>query len=145
MPRCFCIPRPIAGRGITATTPEAGTALTQITPRTSGTQPRLGLSDGAAREIKSSPLLVDGMLYLTVPDNVWAVDARTGHALWHYTYPPNKGDHIGQRGVGMYKDWIFFTSPDAHLVSPQRQGWQGALDHADGGCRQGLLGNRWLR
>src|SRR5271154_5150033 len=25
-------------------------------------------------DIKSSPLLVDGVLYFTVPDNVWAVD-----------------------------------------------------------------------
>jgi alcohol dehydrogenase (cytochrome c) len=37
--------------------------------------------------------------------------------LWHYTYPPNKGEHIGQRGVGIYKGWVFFTSPDAHLIS----------------------------
>jgi alcohol dehydrogenase (cytochrome c) len=37
--------------------------------------------------------------------------------LWHYTYPPNKGEHIGQRGVGIYRDWVFFTSPDAHLIS----------------------------
>jgi len=66
--------------------------------------------------IKSSPLLVDGILYLTVPDNVWAVDARSGHMLWRYTYPPNKGDHIGQRGVAMYKGYIYFLGPDAHLL-----------------------------
>ena len=46
----------------------------------------------------ASPLLVDGVLYFTVPDNVWAVDARSGHQIWHYTYPPNKGLHIGHRG-----------------------------------------------
>src|ERR1700690_3934575 len=34
--------------------------------------------------IKSSPLLVDGILYFTVPDNIWAVDARSGHLIWHY-------------------------------------------------------------
>jgi alcohol dehydrogenase (cytochrome c) len=67
--------------------------------------------------IKSSPILVDGILYFTIPDNVWAVDARTGHQLWHYTYPPNNGDHIGQRGVALYKDYVFFVSPDAHLIS----------------------------
>ena len=50
-------------------------------------------------DIKSSPLLVDGVLYFTVPDNIWAVDARSGHQIWHYTYPPNKGLHIGHRGV----------------------------------------------
>ena len=70
-----------------------------------------------AGTVKASPILVDGILYFTLPDNVWAVDARSGHELWHYTYPPNNGDHIGQRGVGLYKDYVFFTSPDAHLIS----------------------------
>lgn len=92
--------------------------LTQITPQNVN---NLVLAWAFQTErtavIKSSPLLVDGVLYFTIPDNVWAVDARSGHQLWHYTYPPNKGDHIGQRGVGIYKDWVFFTSPDAHLVS----------------------------
>ncbi|HEV2274453.1 MAG TPA: acido-empty-quinoprotein group A [Acidobacteriaceae bacterium] len=72
---------------------------------------------GQLAAIKASPLLVDGILYFTVPDNLWAVDARSGHQLWHYKYPPNKGDHIGQRGVAIYKDWIFFMGPDAHMVS----------------------------
>ncbi len=93
-------------------------ALTQITPANVGT---LGLAWAFQTHqnalIKSTPLLVDGVLYFTVPDNVWAVDARSGHEIWHYTYPPNKGLHIGHRGVAMYKDWLFFLSPDAHLVS----------------------------
>jgi alcohol dehydrogenase (cytochrome c) len=93
-------------------------ALTQITP---ANVHNLGLAwafqTGQAAGIKASPLLVDGILYFTVPDNIWAVDARSGHMLWRYTYPPNRGDHIGQRGVAIYKDWLFFVSPDAHLVS----------------------------
>ena len=40
-----------------------------------------------------------------------------GHLVWHYTYPPNKGSHIGHRGVSIYKDWLFFMTPNAHLVS----------------------------
>src|ERR1044072_6260364 len=36
------------------------------------------------QSIKSTPLEVNGILYLTVPDNVWAVDARTGREIWHY-------------------------------------------------------------
>jgi len=67
--------------------------------------------------IKSTPLLVNGILYLTVPDNVWSVDARTGRQIWHYRYTSNGGDHIGHRGVGMYGNWLYFTTPDAHLVS----------------------------
>ena len=55
-------------------------------------------------------------MYFTVPDNVWAVDARSGRQIWRYTYPTNKGLHIGHRGVAMYKEWLYFTTPDAHLV-----------------------------
>jgi alcohol dehydrogenase (cytochrome c) len=68
-------------------------------------------------QIKSSPLLVDGILYFTVPENIWAVDARSGHQIWHYTHPPTQGEHIGHRGVAMYKEYLFFVTPDAHLVS----------------------------
>ena len=68
-------------------------------------------------DIKSTPLMVDGVLYLSVPDRVWAVDALSGHQIWTYTYPPNHGLHIGHRGVAMYRDWLYFLSPDGHLVS----------------------------
>jgi alcohol dehydrogenase (cytochrome c) len=76
--------------------------------------------------IKSSPLLVDGILYFTVPENVWAVDARSGHQIWHYNHPTPEGEHIGNRGVGIYKQTLFFLLPDAHLVS---------LDSKDGSVR----------
>lgn len=67
--------------------------------------------------IKSTPLLVNGILYFTAPNHVWAADARTGRELWHYAYPANTGSTIGNRGVGMYGNWLFFESPDSHLVS----------------------------
>jgi acido-empty-quinoprotein group A len=67
-------------------------------------------------EIKSSPLLVNGVLYFSTPDNVWAVDARFGREIWHYQRT-SQGDHIGNRGLGIYRDWLYFTTPDAHLVS----------------------------
>ena len=91
--------------------------LTQINPENVG---QMGLAwafpTGQQQQIKCSPLLVDGVLYITVTDNVWAVDARSGHQLWHYAYPPNKGFKIGSRGVSMYKDWLYFMTPDAHLI-----------------------------
>ncbi len=70
--------------------------------------------------IKSSPLLIDGVLYFTIPDNVWAVDARSGHQIWHYSSPTSQGEHIGQRGVGAYKELLFLLSPDAHLIALNR-------------------------
>ena len=93
-------------------------ALDQITPQNVGT---LGLAwafqTNQNAPIKSSPLLVDGVLYFTVPDNIWAVDARSGHQIWHYNEPTSQGEHIGNRGVAMYKGYLFFSAPDAHLVS----------------------------
>ncbi|HEU4387125.1 MAG TPA: acido-empty-quinoprotein group A, partial [Blastocatellia bacterium] len=68
-------------------------------------------------EIKSSPLLVNGVLYFTIPDHVWALDARTGDELWHYTWQDKGGHLVGQRGVGMYRDWLYFLGPDGWLIS----------------------------
>jgi alcohol dehydrogenase (cytochrome c) len=67
--------------------------------------------------IKSTPLMVNGVLYFTMPDNVWAVDARSGRQLWHYFWKTRGGIHIGNRGVGMYGNWLFFETPDDYLVS----------------------------
>jgi len=72
---------------------------------------------GPAITIKSTPLMVNNILYFTAPNHVWAVDARDGHEIWHYQYPPNTGSTIGNRGVGMYGNWLFFESPDSNLIS----------------------------
>ena len=92
--------------------------LTQITPRNVGDLSLAwAFQTNQTAQIKSSPLLVNGILYFTVPDNVWAVDARSGHMVWHYHRLATQGDHIGHRGVAMYRSWLYFTTPDAHLVS----------------------------
>ena len=72
---------------------------------------------GQTAQIKATPILASGVVYITSPDHVWAIDARSGHQIWHYAYPANEGFHIGHRGVAVYKDSVFFTTPDAHLVA----------------------------
>ena len=38
-------------------------------------------------QVQTSPLVVDGIMYLTTPDNeVYALDAATGHVFWTYTH-----------------------------------------------------------
>ncbi|HEY7306921.1 MAG TPA: acido-empty-quinoprotein group A [Bryobacteraceae bacterium] len=66
--------------------------------------------------IKATPLEVNGVLYFTVPNNVWAVDARTGREIWHFRYPNNPAWIIGNRGVGIYGEWLYFESPDNYLI-----------------------------
>jgi alcohol dehydrogenase (cytochrome c) len=68
-------------------------------------------------EIKSTPLMVNGILYFTIPDHVYAVDARTGGEIWHYDWQDQGGHLIGNRGVGMYGDWLYFMTPDGWFVS----------------------------
>ena len=69
------------------------------------------------QQIKATPILVNGVIYITTPDNLWAIDARTTRQLWKYTYPANEGFHIGHRGVAVYKDSVFLSTPDAHLLA----------------------------
>ena len=70
--------------------------------------------------------------------NVWAADARTGRELWHYQYPPNSGSTIGNRGVGMYGNWLFFETPDSNLVSVDaatgRQNWRASTERRLSAC-----------
>ena len=67
--------------------------------------------------IKASLLMVDGTLYLTAPDNAWAIDARDGRELWHYFWKTRGGTHIATRGFGMWNDYLYMETPDNYLVS----------------------------
>jgi acido-empty-quinoprotein group A len=67
--------------------------------------------------IKATPLMVDGVLYFAAPDHAYAIDARTGRAIWHYFWRTRGGIHIGNRGVGKYGNYLFFETPDCYLVS----------------------------
>lgn len=75
-----------------------------------------GSTSGSPR-LSGSILQVNGILYVTSPDNVWAMDALDGHTLWHYWWKSRGGTHIGNRGAAMYGDWLFFETPDDYLVS----------------------------
>ncbi|HLH05120.1 MAG TPA: acido-empty-quinoprotein group A [Bryobacteraceae bacterium] len=76
--------------------------------------------------IKSTPLMVNGVLYFTVPDHVFAVDARTHKKLWQFDWQDQGGHLLGQRGVGMYGNWLYFLTPD---------GWFFSLNAKDGSVR----------
>jgi alcohol dehydrogenase (cytochrome c) len=71
--------------------------------------------------IKASALEVDGVLYFTMPDNAWAVDARDGSQLWHYFWKTKGGTHIGNRGLGMWHNTLFMETPDDYLVALDAQ------------------------
>ena len=72
---------------------------------------------GGPPTIKASALMVDGTIYLTAPDNAWAIDARDGRVLWHYFWKSRGGTHIATRGFGMWHDYLYMETPDNYLVS----------------------------
>ena len=78
---------------------------------------RVAASGRRTRRSSRTPLMVNGVLYFSAPDHVWAIDARTGREVWHYFWKTRGGDHIGNRGVGMYGNWLYFLTPDNYFVS----------------------------
>jgi alcohol dehydrogenase (cytochrome c) len=67
--------------------------------------------------VKGTILQVGGVLSVTAPDNVWALDARDGRELWRYFWKTKGGTHIGNRGAAIWKNYLFFETPDNYLVS----------------------------
>ena len=72
---------------------------------------------GGTPSVKGSILEFDSVLYVTAPDNVWAVDARDGRTLWRYFWKTRGGTHIGNRGAALWHNAHFFETPDDYLVS----------------------------
>jgi alcohol dehydrogenase (cytochrome c) len=72
---------------------------------------------GGTPSVKGAILQVGGILYVTAPDLVWAIDARDGRELWRYVWKTRGGTHIGNRGAAMWKNYLFFETPDNYLVS----------------------------
>lgn len=78
--------------------------------------------------LEATPLAADGVLYVTGPNQVFALDALTGGAIWHYSRPASTG-MVGDaklgtnRGVAILRDKVFFVTDNAHLL---------ALDRANG-------------
>ncbi len=66
--------------------------------------------------IKGTPLVVDGVMYFTVPDKTWALDAETGIKLWEFDRP-SQGNKISNRGVAYLNGRVFFGTPDAHMIA----------------------------
>jgi alcohol dehydrogenase (cytochrome c) len=54
--------------------------------------------------VKGSILVVNDIMYVTAPDNVWAMDARDGRILWQYFWKTKGGTHIGNSGAAIWKD-----------------------------------------
>ena len=75
--------------------------------------------------LETVPIVADGVMYVTGPNQVFALDPRTGHQIWHYARPrtpdlvsdPSLGTN---RGVAILGDHVFMVTDNAHLVALHR-------------------------
>ena len=71
---------------------------------------------------ESSPLVVDGTMYMTErPNDVMALDAKTGRMFWMYRYTNSGRQQVccgaQNRGVAILGDTLFMGTLDSHLVA----------------------------
>lgn len=77
---------------------------------------------GATGKFETTPLVVDGILYATAPDNrAFALDARTGRPIWMYQrqIPGDIRPCCGRvnRGVAILGGKVFLGTLDAHVIA----------------------------
>jgi alcohol dehydrogenase (cytochrome c) len=101
-------------------------ALTQITP---GNVTRLtpqwvftlpNLSQGQV-----TPVVVDGVMYVSAANDLYALDAGSGRQVWNYRRPRTRGltgvaARGVNRGVAVSGDRVFMATDHAHLIALNR-------------------------
>jgi len=98
-------------------------ALSQITPGNVKTlEQKWVFQVESLQKLEATPLAVDGILYVTQPPNdVIAIDARTGRAFWIYQYRPAPGSTpccgSVNRGLAILGDTLFLATLDARLIA----------------------------
>jgi alcohol dehydrogenase (cytochrome c) len=71
--------------------------------------------------LEVTPVVVDGMMFVTSANDAYALDAQTGRIVWHYSRPATEGliDDASQhhnRGVGIWRSRIYMETDNAHLL-----------------------------
>ncbi len=78
-------------------------------------------------DLETTPIVSDGVMYVTAADHVCALAATTGRQLWCYSRSDESSESgarrnsgLPNRGVGLLGDHVFFTTSDAHLICLNR-------------------------
>ncbi|MCI0622390.1 MAG: PQQ-binding-like beta-propeller repeat protein [Acidobacteria bacterium] len=78
---------------------------------------------GARNPIETTPIVVDGVMFVTGPLNdAAALDARTGRTIWRYQRRLPEGIHrqctvMTNRGFAILGDRLYQATLDAHLIA----------------------------
>ncbi len=78
-----------------------------------------------AQRLEGTPIVIDGIMYVTTANECFALDAKNGRQIWHYARPLTKGV-IGDaasainRGVAVRNDKVFMVTDHAHIIALDR-------------------------
>jgi PQQ-dependent dehydrogenase (methanol/ethanol family) len=77
--------------------------------------------------LETTPLVANGQMFVTGPNQVCSLDARSGREIWCYSRPRHAADLIAgdaakgaNRGSALLGDRVFFATDDAHLICLNR-------------------------
>jgi PQQ-dependent dehydrogenase (methanol/ethanol family) len=77
--------------------------------------------------LETTPLVSRGLMYVTGPNQVYALDARTGREIWRWVRPRTPAGTIAgdaaigaNRGVALLGDRVFFSTDNAHMICLNR-------------------------
>lgn len=77
---------------------------------------------GAGR-LEVTPVVVGGMMYVTGPNECFALDAGSGREIWHYKRRSKQALSVGgdaNRGVAVANDRVFMETSNAHIIALNR-------------------------
>jgi alcohol dehydrogenase (cytochrome c) len=99
------------------------TTLTQIDKTTvARLAPKWVFTVPDAGTLQMTPLVVDGIMYVTAPNECYALDAGSGRQIWHFKRPRTKGVQGGHanRGAAVAGDRLFMLTDHAHVIALNR-------------------------
>lgn len=100
------------------------TKLTQIDKsNVSRLTPKWMFNMPDASNLETTPIVMDGIMYVTSANECYALDAGNGRALWHFRRPKRKELMGGvgiNRGAAVAGNRLFMVSDDAHLLGLNR-------------------------
>ena len=100
-------------------------SLKQITRRNVAELQQAWAFDTGSRDLQATPLVIDGLMYLTAGSRVLALEPETGKSIWTF----ESSGPVSKRGVAF---WPGDATTPARLYSGVREGRMVALDAKTG-------------
>jgi alcohol dehydrogenase (cytochrome c) len=117
--------QPVAANWISYNGDYSGRRYSSLSQITAATLPQLQAQwvfhVPNTNRLENTPVVVNGMMFVTAANDAFALDARTGRVVWHHARATSDGliDDASQhmtRGVAVWRDRVYMETDNAHLL-----------------------------